>query len=67
KHKFFSDTVSWKSDFVSNVAGIVRQRKDPAEISVLEAFGQLMKASGNLVWNRALDKERSDSLATSKK
>ena len=67
KHKFFSDTVSWKSDFVSNVAGIVRQRKDPAEISVLEAFGQLMKASGNLIWKRVLDKERSDSLATLRK
>ncbi|MCE2833572.1 MAG: dehydrogenase [Chitinophagaceae bacterium] len=67
KHRFFNDTVSWKSDFVSDVAGVVRQRKDPAEVSALETFGQLMKASGNLVWKRALDKERSDSLATSKK
>jgi hypothetical protein len=67
KHRFFSDTISWMSDFVSNVAGIVRQRKDPAEVSALESFGQFMKASGNLVWKRALDKERSDSLATLKK
>ncbi len=67
KHRFFSDTASWKSDFMSHVAGIVQKRNDAAERSALEAFGKLMNASGNLLWKRALDKLKADSMVPSQK
>jgi len=67
KHHFFSDTASWKSDFMSHVADIVHKRNDAAERSALEAFGKLMNASGNLLWKRALDKLKADRIVPSQK
>jgi len=64
---FFNDTASWKSEFIKDVAGIIRQRNQPAEISSLEAFENIMKVSGYQTWIQALEKGKSDSLVASKK